>query len=123
MASPAGCPSSRVLGGPTVRTLGPRCERLWRPRRIHRAGCPIRLTEVRVWPLVATRGSRVAMPKRTESQKSGKQAEAFVAKVVNDMGFIWRGRHEEDFGTDGEIEIVDKDGEVSGSIAFVQVKG
>jgi len=63
------------------------------------------------------------VPKRTQNQKAGNQAEALVGKLVADMGFIWRGRHQEDFGTDGEIELVDRNGEVSGSVAFVQVKG
>jgi hypothetical protein len=63
------------------------------------------------------------VPKRTKNQQSGNQAEAFVGKAVADMGFIWRGRHQEDFGTDGEIELVDRTGEVSGTVAFVQVKG
>ncbi len=62
------------------------------------------------------------MPKRTANQKSGDQAEAFVAKAITDMGFIWHPRHT-DFGIDGEIEIVDRAGEVSGFVASVQVKG
>jgi hypothetical protein len=62
------------------------------------------------------------MPRRTDNQKTGSQAEAFVAKAVADMGFLWHARHE-DYGIDGEIEIVDRNGEVTGSMVCVQIKG
>jgi hypothetical protein len=66
---------------------------------------------------------RWSMPKQSPSQRTGNQAEAFVAKVVTDMGFIWRGPKHPDIGIDGEIEIVDRDGQVTGAVALVQVKG
>jgi hypothetical protein len=61
------------------------------------------------------------VPKRTQSQRTGGQGEAFVAKTVVDMGFLWHPRLN-DFGVDGEIEIVDRSGEVTGGVVAVQVK-
>ena len=62
------------------------------------------------------------MTKVTESQKSGFQAEAYVDKVVSDAGFIWNPR-KRDFGIDGDIGIVDADGQVTGQSVLAQVKG
>ncbi len=62
------------------------------------------------------------MPTQSSNQRTGTQAEAFVAKAVADMGFLWHGRHL-DFGIDGEIEIVDRDDKVTGALVLAQVKG
>src|SRR5436190_22708023 len=62
------------------------------------------------------------MPKRTRSQRSGLRGEAFVAKIVSDAGFIWNGR-QRDFGIDGDIEVVDREGEMTGASVLAQVKG
>jgi Domain of unknown function (DUF4365) len=62
------------------------------------------------------------MPKRTSGQRAGFRAEAFVDKVVSDAGFIWNPRSR-DFGIDGQIESVDRAGEVSGYAVLAQVKG
>jgi hypothetical protein len=60
--------------------------------------------------------------RRTKSQETGTRAEALVAKLVADMGHIWR-KKSEDFGIDGEIEIVDRNSSPTGKIIAVQVKG
>jgi hypothetical protein len=62
------------------------------------------------------------VPRRGRGQRAGFRAEAFVEKVVADAGLIWNGRHR-DFGIDGQIELVDARGEVTGSSVLAQVKG
>jgi hypothetical protein len=54
------------------------------------------------------------VPRRGRGQRAGFWAGAFVEKVVPDAGLIWNGRHR-DFGIDGQIEVVDAQGEVTRS--------
>lgn len=61
------------------------------------------------------------MPTLTPSQRAGYRGEAFVAKLVSDAGFIWNAR-DKDFGIDGQIELVDRAGGVTGAAVQVQVK-
>ena len=60
--------------------------------------------------------------RRSKSQETGTRAEALVAKLIADMGHIWR-KKSEDFGIDGEIEVVDRNSSPTGKIISVQVKG
>jgi hypothetical protein len=60
--------------------------------------------------------------RRTKSQETGTRAEILVAKLVADMGHIWR-KKTDDFGIDGEIEIVDRNSSPTGKVIAVQVKG
>jgi hypothetical protein len=59
--------------------------------------------------------------KRTKSQQIGDTGEHLVAKLVSEMGHIWR-RNPADYGIDGQIEVVDRDMHPTGRTISVQVK-
>jgi hypothetical protein len=61
------------------------------------------------------------MPKRTKSQQIGATGEHLVAKLVSEMGHIWR-PNTSDFGIDGQIEVVDREGHPTGKTISIQVK-
>jgi hypothetical protein len=61
------------------------------------------------------------VPTLSTSQRAGYRGEAFVEKLVADAGFIWNARAK-DFGIDGQIELVDRNGSVTGAAVLVQVK-
>jgi hypothetical protein len=61
------------------------------------------------------------MAKRTRSQQIGATGEFLVGKVVSEMGHIWR-PNTADFGIDGQIEVVDRDGHPTGKTISVQIK-
>jgi hypothetical protein len=60
--------------------------------------------------------------KVSRQQHTGHQGEAFVAKLVADAKLIWNPLAR-DFGIDGQIEMVDDDGLVTGATVLAQVKG
>ena len=62
------------------------------------------------------------MPRRSNQQRAGFRAEAFVDKAVSDAGHIWNNTAR-DFGIDGHIEFVDTERQVSGFSVAAQVKG
>jgi hypothetical protein len=62
------------------------------------------------------------MPRRSNQQRAGFRAEAFVDKAVSDAGHIWNNTLR-DFGIDGHIEFVDTERQVSGFAVAAQVKG
>ena len=65
-----------------------------------------------------------SMPRITDSQQSGAEAEATFATFVARNGGIWSstGQHS-DFGLDGRVEITDADGQLTGAEFGVQIKG
>jgi hypothetical protein len=58
----------------------------------------------------------------SSQQRTGHRGEAFVEKVAADAGLIWN-RLGRDFGIDGQIEMVDDAGLVTGATVLAQVKG
>ncbi len=64
------------------------------------------------------------MPKKSKQQKTGASAEAKFQSIIEEKGWNYRDQAgKNDFGIDGEIEVVDEDGEVTGNLIKVQVKG
>src|SRR6476646_431950 len=61
------------------------------------------------------------MARLSASQHTGMRGEAFVAKTTVDAGFIWNDLRR-DFGIDGQIEVVDEHGIVTGATVLTQVK-
>src|SRR5690348_4992510 len=61
------------------------------------------------------------MSKRTRSQQIGDTGEYLVGKLVSEMGHVWR-PNPKDYGIDGQIEVVDRDGDPTGRTVSVQVK-
>jgi len=61
------------------------------------------------------------MAKRTNSQQIGETGQHLVAKLVSEMGHIWR-LNTADYGIDGQIEVVDRDSHATGRTISVQVK-
>ena len=61
------------------------------------------------------------MGKRTPSQQIGETGQHLVAKLVSEMGHIWR-PNTADYGIDGQIEVVDRNSHATGRTISVQVK-
>lgn len=61
------------------------------------------------------------MAKRTKPQQIGETGEHLVAKLVSELGHIWR-PNTADYGIDGQIEVVDRNGDATGRTISVQVK-
>lgn len=61
-------------------------------------------------------------PKFTQNNIIERNGVLSVAKIVNEMGCIWRETFHNDVGLDGQIEYVDNDGNVTGHLIAVQVK-
>src|ERR1700676_193452 len=61
------------------------------------------------------------MAKLTKSQQIGATVEHLVAKLISEMGHIWR-PNTSDFGIDGQVEVADRNSNATGTTISVQVK-